>query len=323
MFFIKEFVMIEYSIVIRTLGTAGEKYLALLNSIKKLNIQPKEILVVLPEGYNPPKEQLGYEKFIYSPKGMVAQRVFGGQAARSKYILFLDDDVTFETNFIEKLSYPIEAGLCAVTVPAPVQLPPEKGLTKIIPSITMSAVSLKRNKGYFTRIIRSGGWTYSRYNIEHKPYLYTHSASGICCFCLNKIFNLINFSEDLWLQGVRYPLWEDQVMYYKFWKNGFKVMCVPEAAIEHLDAGGNSEGRAKDAAFANGRNKVIFWYKYIYKDEKSIFYRALDKMCLFYHLYSNILFLWIADFRKSKQCKIASSYLNGVKEGFRFIHENE
>lgn len=315
--------MIEYSIVIRTLGTAGEKYLALLNSIKKLNIQPKEILVVLPEGYDPPKERLGYEKFIYSPKGMVAQRVFGGQAAQSKYILFLDDDVMFETNFIEKLSYPIEAGLCEITVPKPLLLPPKKGIVKFVTSITMSAVSVKYNKGFFTRILRSGGWTYSRYNIENKKYLYTHSASGCCCLCSNKAFKNINFIDDLWLQETRYALWDDQVMFYKFWKKGLKVMCVPDADIEHLDAGGNSEGRAKDAAYANGRNKVIFWYKYIYKDEKFIFYRALDKMCLFYHLYSNILFSWIADFRKSKQCKTASSYLKGVKEGFRFIHENE
>ena len=45
---------IDYAIVIRTIGKAGEKYLKLLESIKKLVPQPQEIIVVLPEGYGKP-----------------------------------------------------------------------------------------------------------------------------------------------------------------------------------------------------------------------------------------------------------------------------
>ena len=68
---------IDYSVIIRTLGTAGEKYENLLKSISALEPQPKEIIVVLPEGYDLPKEQLGWERFLFSPKGMVSQRVYG------------------------------------------------------------------------------------------------------------------------------------------------------------------------------------------------------------------------------------------------------
>ena len=56
----------DYSIVIRTIGKAGEKYQALLNSIDRLEKKPCEVLVVLPRGYDKPKERLGYEKFIYN-----------------------------------------------------------------------------------------------------------------------------------------------------------------------------------------------------------------------------------------------------------------
>ena len=59
-----------YSIAIRTLGTAGEKYKKLLDSIVKLSIQPEKIIVVLPEGYAPPEYRLGAEEFVYSQKGM-------------------------------------------------------------------------------------------------------------------------------------------------------------------------------------------------------------------------------------------------------------
>ena len=66
--------MLDYSVIIRTTGKAGEKYARLLKSIENLNPQPKEIIVVLPEGYTPPKESLVKEKIYYCPKGMVNQR---------------------------------------------------------------------------------------------------------------------------------------------------------------------------------------------------------------------------------------------------------
>ena len=61
----------EYSVVIRTLGSGGLKYRALLESIKRQTIKPKEVIVVLPEGSQLPEERLGYETFYFSKKGML------------------------------------------------------------------------------------------------------------------------------------------------------------------------------------------------------------------------------------------------------------
>lgn len=60
--------MNDYSVTIRTLGAAGNKYQKTLNSIASQTIPPKEIIIVLAEGYPLPPEKLGYEKFIYVPK---------------------------------------------------------------------------------------------------------------------------------------------------------------------------------------------------------------------------------------------------------------
>ena len=43
---------LSYSVVIRTLGNTGLKYKALLDSIAKQTIQPEEIIVAIPEGYD-------------------------------------------------------------------------------------------------------------------------------------------------------------------------------------------------------------------------------------------------------------------------------
>ena len=41
--------MSNYSIAIRTLGRAGEKYQKLLDSIAECNRQPEKVIVVIPE----------------------------------------------------------------------------------------------------------------------------------------------------------------------------------------------------------------------------------------------------------------------------------
>ena len=76
---------INYSVIIRTTGKAGEKYRKLLNSIAALQPQPKEVIVVLPEGYALPETKLGWETFYHCPKGMVTQRLHGIKMCKTAY----------------------------------------------------------------------------------------------------------------------------------------------------------------------------------------------------------------------------------------------
>lgn len=99
----KNLTNLSYSIYIRTLGKGGEKYHRLLQSIDQQTIKPQEVVVVLPVGYNPPQEKLGYERFEYSEKGMVKQRIYSINKAETPYILLLDDDVDFEPKYVEKI----------------------------------------------------------------------------------------------------------------------------------------------------------------------------------------------------------------------------
>ena len=106
---------IDYSVVIRTTGQAHEKYQALLNAIQALEPLPREVIVVLPEGYERPAEQLGWETFYFCPKGMVRQRMTGIRNCKTPYALICDDDVCFEADFVQKLFEPIAEGLCSLS----------------------------------------------------------------------------------------------------------------------------------------------------------------------------------------------------------------
>ena len=52
----------EYSVAIRTVGKAGEKYLQELRSLHQQTVKPKHIFVHLAHGFDRPKEQVGMEE---------------------------------------------------------------------------------------------------------------------------------------------------------------------------------------------------------------------------------------------------------------------
>ena len=54
----------DYTAVIRTLGTAGEYYQRTLDSLRLQTIQPDAIVVYIAEGYSTPKKTIGKERYI-------------------------------------------------------------------------------------------------------------------------------------------------------------------------------------------------------------------------------------------------------------------
>ena len=91
----------SYSVAIRTLGTAGEKFQRLLDSLSVQTIAPEGIYVYIAEGYPLPKETINKEKYIYVKKGMLAQRALEYHEINSEYILFTDDDLVLPPNAVE------------------------------------------------------------------------------------------------------------------------------------------------------------------------------------------------------------------------------
>jgi hypothetical protein len=100
--------MRDYCAVIRTLGTVGEKYQRLLDSLAAQAVTPKKKLVYIPHGYVAPKETIGIEQLVRCEKGMVAQRSFPFDEVDTDYILFCDDDLYLPPDYVEELFIGIE-----------------------------------------------------------------------------------------------------------------------------------------------------------------------------------------------------------------------
>lgn len=312
----------KYSIVIRTVGKAGEKYQCLLNSISQLKDRPSEVIVVLPEGYDLPPERLGWEKFIYSPKGMLRQRIYGIQSVETEYILFLDDDMEFEIDMIEKLADPIIRGEATVTFPILEDMLPQKGIRTIISAVSGSAAPMifNKNKDYI-RILKSGGWSYNKNLVRDNSY-YSQSFTGACYMATTEASKKINLQDEVWVEIPGFAQWEDQVTAYKYHINGYKIKALNNIVIEHLDAGGGSKDKESNINYASALNKIIFWHRYIYSLEDKYINKVIAIIAILYNIFLTSMISLFTNIMTNDMEKF-KALIKGYRQGISYLKTKE
>lgn len=279
----------EYSVAIRTLGKAGDKYQKLLNSLNCQTIRPKHIFVYIAEGYPIPSETIGIEKYIYVKKGMVAQRALAYKEIDSEYILFLDDDVFLPPNGVEKM-FAAKEQMKANVVSPDVFPNAERSLAgKLLMALACRMLPRRDDKKWAYKVMRNSGYSYN--NSPSQDIYLSQTNAGPCFLCSKADFLKIHFEEELWLERCPYPLGEDQVMYYKMFCLGFKQLTLFNTGILHLDAGTTlmSEDKERNLIYSDLYFKLIFWHRFICLPEERKLFRGWSAVCMLYTIMISIL----------------------------------
>ena len=261
----------QYTAVIRTLGTAGQKYQQTLDSLVNQTIPPHDILVYIAEGYPLPKETCGKEKYIYVKKGMVAQRALPYNEVKTEWILLLDDDVYLPNSGVECLFKAINEHNVDIVSPNTFENHKMDKTDRIHNLLLYKAVPSKSEKWAY-RILPSGGFIYK--SNPTADFYRSEINAGPCSLWRKQDFLNIHFEDDInWLDSAPYALPEDVVMFYKAHKAGLKVGTVFNSGIVHLDAGTsvehNMERRMK-LLYSDIRNQILFCRKYVLGNEHGI-----------------------------------------------------
>lgn len=253
----------RYSVVIRTLGTAGEKYQRELDSLMAQTVPPEEIIVYIAEGYPIPKETCGRERYVYVKKGMVAQRALAYDEVKTEWMLMLDDDVYLPPTGVETLFRAVTEHGADVVSPCTFSNHATMGKARRLNRLLGKEMPF-RSEEWCYRVTSSGGFAYNER--PDKNFYWSETNAGPCLLCRKQDFLNIHFEEELWLDEAPYSLPDDQVMFYKMHLNGLKVATVFNSGIEHLDAGttvGRSDDREMKKLFSEYRNRIIFWHRFI------------------------------------------------------------
>ncbi len=271
----------EYTAVIRTLGKAGDKYQRLLDSLVVQTILPKEIIVYIAEGYELPKETIGIERYVYVKKGMMAQRALPYTEVGTEYMLCLDDDLELASNTVERMHYLlIENGADVIS---PDIFPnAERSLgSELMMTLSGRMRARRGDNRWGYKVMRTAGYSYNK--SPNGEVLESQSNAGACFLCRKHDFNKIALQQELWIDKIPYALGEDQIMYYKMFWSGMKILTWYNHDIVHLDAGDNrSPKRVQTLIYCDFWFKTIFWHRFIYLPETSLLKKMWSVICIGY-----------------------------------------
>lgn len=307
----------QYTAVIRTLGTAGAKYQKLLDSLVSQTLPPEEILVYIAEGYQIPSETVGIEKYIFVKKGMVAQRALRYDEVRTEYILFLDDDVYLPADSV-RLLFDIMNKYSSDVISPDVFHNSERSFSqRFMMSVSGRMRARYNDKNWGYKVMRTAGYSYNINPV--KDAYWSQTNAGPCFLCSKKSFRSIRFEEELWLDRQKYAMGDDQVMFYKMYKSNLKQLTAFTTGIVHLDAGTNRKPEnEKSLIYADFIYKTIFWHRFIYLPEKSVMMRLVDILSIGYAFGFALVISLI-------KCRfdIFRIKLDAMKEGCKFLKSEE
>lgn len=313
---------INYSVVIRTLGTSGDMYKKLLQSIEKQTIQPKEVLIVMAEGYQPPTDHIKNERIIYVRKGMVNQRIEGFKHAISKYLLVVDDDIAFEENFVDELYKQIKNSHADCVTP---NLFPQSHKNKNIIQLKYLILGIKRysrkKSPYLLRIGRTGGTIACKQVSKDKIYK-MQTANFQCFFIKRDVALSIHFEEEMWLEDTGYAWPDDQVFFYKAYLKGFNTVFASNAYYRHLDAktGNHTTNRMYSNYYTQQRNITIFWYKFLYTKAHKITEKQALCCAFVYRIIAQTTFFFLKCIVR-KQMQLLPKVIKPYIDALIFIHK--
>lgn len=316
---------IDYSVVIRTTGKAHEKYQALLDSIAALNIKPKEVIVVLPEGNALPEERLGDEKYYFSRKGMVTQRLKGIECCKTRYALVCDDDVVFESDFVERLYEPIHEGVASFSAAPLYSFLPPRGLNAILCTIMGSAVPMIfHRKERYISVLKTSGYSYNRHlDTKRKKYYETQSIPWTCFFADIEAFRALELEKECWLDAHGYASLDDQTMFYKAWLMGHKTVIVSDAFYEHLDGKTSTRNNKPAVIYSMAFNRVVFWHRFIFSMDKSVLSKMISRLAFFYRMQWMRFWDYLSVLRKRMTIGDYRISRTGYLEGWEYIKSDE
>lgn len=272
----------KYSAVIRTLGKGGTYYQKTLDSLMHQTLKPKSIIVYIAEGYPLPLETVGVERYVYVKKGMVAQRALSYNEVDTEFILFLDDDVYLPPTGVETLYHELQQYKGDVISPYVFYNHKKSIKDKVRLAVFGREVCRLFGNRWGFKVLPTAGFSYI--NNPKKAVYESQTNAGPCFLCRKEDFLNIKYEDELWLDEAPYAFPEDQVMYYKMYLNGLKILTSYDSGIFHLDAGSStgSVDRTCKVIYSEYRNKLIFWYRLIYSNEKNYPLRFLKIMCIIY-----------------------------------------
>lgn len=238
-----------------------------LDSINKQTVKPDNIIIIDASDSDELNKILNYKykdlsiEYIHSDKGLPHQRNIGIQYIKSKWVLFLDDDIVLQYNFIEEAFRAIEVNEEYSCLTGSIINHNRK--SKVNPLMILFQKLFYLSKSCIAGFNKSG-----TYNVNH-PALRGPIEVGVAIGCLSMyksdIFNKYKFDENYqYLEG--YASYEDEDFSLQIRHDNKILYCTDTKAYHNRNT-----GCATRLSIYRGARIRAFNHRYLYRKHKTYY----------------------------------------------------
>lgn len=314
--------MLTYSIAIRTLGTAGNKFREELLSITRQTVQPERVMVYIAEGHQRPDFTIGREQYVWVKKGMVAQRVLPYKEISSDCILMLDDDVRLAPDSAERMLRAMEENE-ADCVGADTFKNQDMPFTVKAYAVITNLVFPHYSKRWAFKIHLNGSFSYN--NRPVKPFYWSQKCDGPAMMWRRQVFLSLRFEDELWLDSLGFAYGDDTILSYKAYVNGYRLGLLYDSGMEHLD-GKASSGNFRNNPqwmFVRTKAQFIIWWRTCYKRyERYVPSGVFTALCFIVKTLWVFAVIVLAGL-VTRRLNLIALYLKGIRAGWMYVHSEQ
>lgn len=318
----------KYSIAIRTLGTAGEKFRTELESICRQTIQPEKVIVFVADtcGVKYVDQSIGIEEFRYVTKGMIAQRALAYEEIETEYLLLLDDDVELAPDSVEQM---LMAAVVhnADAVGADVFRNQEMSWLQRAYAVATNWVRPHYDKRWAYKVKCSGEFAYLMdeclcQSLKTGPCLPTQKLDGPCTMWKKQTIQKLHWEDEIWMDRLSsFAYGDDQVESYKAYVNGYHLFLLYNAGVNYLNAktASSEYHHTHKKFYIRSMMSALIWYRTIFQvNPQRMSYVAAYGIKVLWLLLVNI----IAGIMKL-DLKIPFYYVGGLCKAWQFVRSEE
>lgn len=305
--------MLSYSIAIRTLGTAGEKYLEELRSIGRQTIQPEKVVVYIAHRYERPHEQIGREEYVYVPKGMMAQRALPYNEITSDCILLLDDDVLLAPDSAERLLKALEENNADCVGADTFRNQDMSVIGKVYAAVT-NLVFPRCDDGWAFKIHKNGSFSYN--NKPCSKCCPSESCAGPCSLWKKDAFLKMHLEDELWCEREGFWYNEDMLLFYKLYVNGGHLEILYDSGVIHMDGQTASRAHHENMKryYIRSKASAIIWHRTLWSVHPNCITALLFSIKQLWLFFVNCM-AGIVFFKP----QVPVLYIKGIRDAYRFI----
>ncbi len=313
--------MITYSIAIRTLGLAGDKFRCELESITRQTVQPERVIVYIAEGYERPPFTVGREEYVWVKKGMVAQRVLPYTEIQSQCILMLDDDAELQPYSAERLLRELEEGGYDC-MGADIFENHRMTVLSKMKAVATNLVFPHFGQKWAFKIHRNGSFSYINRPVQ--PCYPSQSCGGAVMLFRKDVYHRLRFEDELWIERLGFTFGEDLIVSNKLYRNGYRLGVSFDAGIKNLDGSTSSDAYRRSSDRMRLRTRAIFimWWRTGYNlDSNSRGEKVLTALAFGMKSVWMAGVMAVASVVLRRNC--IAQYVQGLREGWRWVHTPE